>query len=423
MASTKARQRNIDKQVLPKQFNAPKGSGDDKQEVKTSRRWIPAFLIALVVTLVIPMMLLIVWPSPIQPVVIEGLPEPPELTGPLEPNNILTFAEQIYRDEVHGPESIVADGDHLYTGTADGWVNHIHQGVVQKIVRFGKEPCGGFHNEVTCGRPLGMRMDKIGFLIVIDAYYGLFRVNVVTGDYDALYLSSTPINGKPAKFLNDLDIGPDGKIYFTDSSTRWPRNQFGMILLEGIPNGRLLMYDPATQTTTELFSSLLFANGVQLTKDKSAVLVVETVRARILKYDLKTKEVTVWAENIPGFPDNIRYSKITGTFWVGLAWTRHRGGFSIIDYLAPLPRVRALLAKVYSFTLFQALKQYTSGTGVHTMAIELNEAGSIVGSIQDTTGAVISSVSEVEVSDGIMYFGSFHSNYIGRLYRRRVPGW
>lgn len=40
---------------------------------------------------------------------------------------------------------------------------------------------GGYENETTCGRPLGMRMDKNGFLIVADGYYGLFKVNVATG--------------------------------------------------------------------------------------------------------------------------------------------------------------------------------------------------------------------------------------------------
>ncbi|BFZ12080.1 hypothetical protein BsWGS_15119 [Bradybaena similaris] len=423
MSATKARQRNIDKQTHLKLSSAPKGIDNEKPGVKTSRRWLRAFGFALFATLVIPLTLLIVWPSPIEPVVIEGLSEPPELTGPLEPNNILSFAEQIYRDQVQGPESIVVDGDHIYTGTADGWVYHIHRGVVQKIVRFGKEPCGGFHNEITCGRPLGLRMDKSGFLIVIDAYYGLFKVNVVTGDYEPLYLSSTPINGKQAQFLNDLDIGPDGKIYFTDSSTRWPRSQFGMVFLEGIPNGRLLMYDPATKTSTQLLDGLLFANGVQLTKDKSAVLVVQTFRLNILKYDLKTKEVTVWAENIPGCPDNIRYSKLSGTYWVGLACIRHKGAFSMIDFLASQPQVRALVAKVFSFKLWEAARQYLGHTDVNTMAIEFNEAGSIIGSIQDKTGAVISSISEVESSDGVLYFGSFHSNYIGRLYRKRVPGW
>lgn len=40
---------------------------------------------------------------------------------------------------------------------------------------------GGFDNEPTCGRPLGMRLTREGYLIVIDTYLGLFKVNVATG--------------------------------------------------------------------------------------------------------------------------------------------------------------------------------------------------------------------------------------------------
>jgi len=40
---------------------------------------------------------------------------------------------------------------------------------------------GGYDNEPTCGRPLGMRLDSDGYLIVCDAYLGLYKVNVATG--------------------------------------------------------------------------------------------------------------------------------------------------------------------------------------------------------------------------------------------------
>ena len=61
-------------------------------------------------------------------------------------------------------------------------------------------------------------------------------------------------------------------------------------------------------------------------------------------------------------------------------------------------------------------------TDTTAMAVELNESGSIMRSIQDKTGEVIDRVSEVESSDGVLYFGSFHGNYLGRLYTKRVPG-
>ena len=41
---------------------------------------------------------------------------------------------------------------------------------------------GRFEDEEHCGRPLGMRLDSEGYLVVLDAYLGLFRVNVATGN-------------------------------------------------------------------------------------------------------------------------------------------------------------------------------------------------------------------------------------------------
>jgi len=46
---------------------------------------------------------------------------------------------------------------------------------------------------------------------------------------------------------------------------------------------RLLKYDPVTNNTEVLYKKLYFANGVQLSKDNSYLLVSETTKSRILK--------------------------------------------------------------------------------------------------------------------------------------------
>jgi hypothetical protein len=45
---------------------------------------------------------------------------------------------------------------------------------------------GRNEDEPTCGRPLGMRFDKDGYLIVIDTYLGLYKINVATSITSAL---------------------------------------------------------------------------------------------------------------------------------------------------------------------------------------------------------------------------------------------
>ncbi len=53
-----------------------------------------------------------------------------------------------------------------------------------------------------------------------------------------LYSSSTPVNGKRPKLLNDLDIASDGTIYMSDSSTKWERRNVFLLVLESNPDGR-----------------------------------------------------------------------------------------------------------------------------------------------------------------------------------------
>lgn len=121
---------------------------------------------------------------------------------------------------------------------------------------------GGFENEPNCGRPLGMRFDRNGYLIVIDAYQGLYKVNVATGikmwchatlghncamykfftfvssgDFFQLFPSSMIIGDRAPSFMNDLDIAADGKIYFSDSSLH-QRREFVLDILDCRTDGR-----------------------------------------------------------------------------------------------------------------------------------------------------------------------------------------
>ena len=48
------------------------------------------------------------------------------------------------------------------------------------------------------------------------------------------------IGGRAARFLNDLDIASDGKIFMSDSSVV-QRREFPLDILEGRGHGRLLL--------------------------------------------------------------------------------------------------------------------------------------------------------------------------------------
>ena len=132
-----------------------------------------------------------------------------------------------------------------------------------------------------------MRFDKYGInLIVADAYLGLLEVNPKARTVSTLVPSSPGINGKPFRFVNDLDIARDGTIYFTDSSTKWERRQFHYSIFEGDNTGRLMAYHPKTGDMEVLMEGLRFANGVQVSPEGDHVLVVECGASRIMKYEI-----------------------------------------------------------------------------------------------------------------------------------------
>lgn len=43
---------------------------------------------------------------------------------------------------------------------------------------------------------------------------------------------------------NDLDIAPDGQVYFTDSTKRYDAHDWALDNIENRATGRLLVYDP-----------------------------------------------------------------------------------------------------------------------------------------------------------------------------------
>ncbi|KAL4238695.1 hypothetical protein ACF0H5_003402 [Mactra antiquata] len=388
----------------------------ENKTVHRSVGWLKAAMTSTLLSCFIFPLILWLLPSPINPVEFR-LPPVPKWTGALHPNLKLQKATKLFTNKLTGPESMVADGDYLYTGTADGKIVEIYKGEIRVITKLGKDPCGKFEHEPTCGRPLGMRLDKDKYLIVADAYLGLFKVNVATGDKTLLLSSSTLINGQPAKFMNDIDIGKDGTIYISDTSALWDRRHNRYSVLEGESTGRLISFNPSTNEIKELVGGIAFANGVQITRDQQSVLLVSTTRAAIYRYYIdgpKKGNFEDFNNNLPGLPDNIRKSSLGG-YWVGLAGVR-KEAFSMMDFTAPHPWIRSLLTKVFSQEIIiKLLPKYG-------MVLRLNEEGKIVESLHDPSGKIIPGVSEVEDTGSVLYLGSYNLPFLSKLYISDIKG-
>ncbi len=237
-------------------------------------------------------------------------PPPPEMVGVLAPNDNLKKGRYLVDGAIPGPEDIDFDKQgRLYTGGTDGKIYRVDISTSPAKVEVFADPGKSFS--------LGLRFDRSGNLIVCNDPIGLLsiapdgKISVLTNSFE----------GKPIKFPNNLDIASDGKIFFSESSTKnnGPnvRLESRYEMLEGKPQGRLLSYDPASKTTSLVAEGLYFPNGVAISPADEFVLVNETSRDRITRVWLKGEnkgKTDYFAENLPGIPDNLK-SVGDGTYW------------------------------------------------------------------------------------------------------------
>ena len=333
---------------------------------------------------------LLAWPVDIEPIGWEP-PPVPEAVGPLAPNEALHATQRIANDQVDGPEDIlVAEDGRMFVGTHDG-----------KIAVVSADGSSVETLADTAGRPLGLAWDREGNLIVADAFKGLLSI---TRDGTITTLS-TESDGIPFAFADDVDVASDGRIYFTDASHRWGYGHHMEDILEGRPHGRLLRYDPDTETTETLLADLYFANGVAVAPDDSFVLVNETPRYRVRRYWLtgdRAGEHEVFADDLPGYPDGISRSP-RGTYWVAMFTPRN----PTADRLAPSPFLTKVVWRLPKFMLPKPVRV--------GLILELDGEGNVVRTLQDPEGEVIVTITSVEEVDDQLYLGTLHEPYFGRL--------
>ncbi len=216
---------------------------------------------------------------------------------------------------------------------------------------------------------------------------------------------ATEADGVPFAFTDDLDIASDGRIYFSDASSKFHQPDYILDLLEARPHGRLLRYDPSTGKTEVLLKDLYFANGVALSANEDFVLVNETYRYRITRYWLKGEKAgqhEVFIDNLPGLPDNLQGDR-KGTFWVALPTPRKADA----DFLHRHPWLKAQLAKLP--------RMFLPKPTAYGLVIAIDEQGRIVRSLHDTSGHHLRMITSAKPVGDQLYFGSLENDRIGRL--------
>lgn len=276
----------------------------------------------------------LLWPVPVDPVSWQA-PVDDGYVDPFATNDLLKSATGIDLGEFEGPEDATRGPDgRIYVTTSSGWIIRIQNRGVSAFVQVG-------------GRPLGIEIDGAGALVVANAELGIQRITL-DGSITTLL---DEIDGVALENANNLGIGPDGIIYFSQSSTKFTAAGFGgsykaslLDILEHGGHGNVYSFDPANGTVKRLMTGLNYANGVAISEDGSFLLVAETGHYRILKYWLSgesqgSSEVII--DNLPGFPDNIK-SGMNGRFWIGFAAPRN----ALVDRLSDDPYIRKVVQRL-----------------------------------------------------------------------------
>ena len=357
------------------------------------------WLILIIIIIII--LYFVAWPVPIDPVAWEAPPNP-GYKGPFAVNNRLQGIETFPIADNHGPEDIALDSQgRIYAST--------HEGRIVRLQSDGSNP----ENWVdTKGRPLGIDFDRKGNLIVADGFRGLLSI-APDGNITEL---ATTADGVPIRFADDVDVAADGKIYFSDASTKFGAKERGatyeaslLDLMEHGGHGRLLMYNPATGKAKTLLDGLNFANGVAVSHDQNSVLVNETGSYRVVRLWIagsKKGKVETLIASLPSFPDNISVGR-GGRYWVALVSPRN----PLVDKLSGKPFVRKVIQRMPAFMRPKAI--------AYGHIIAIDDKGNVIEDLQDPDGSYPINTSVTETED-YLYIGSLFTPVLGRLKKEKA---
>ena len=243
--------------------------------------------------------------------------------------NVHTFA--VLPDGVRFPEGITANpanGD-IYVGTFDG-------GAQNKLLRYNRHGRLVGQHDLGITPLLGLEFDrgKVYFAAVGDFVGGASRIQRIAANLDAATLrdvATIPAIGAPmprtegnpdgsadtttfgsgARVPNAMTFDSHGNLYVSDSFQ-------GAVFKIANPDACAPGCSVQTLSHDAKLATAGFppfgANGLALNKDESALFVANTGDDRVLRIDMATLEVTVFAESING-ADGIAFDK-QGTLWV-----------------------------------------------------------------------------------------------------------
>lgn len=373
-----------------------------------------------------------------------------------------------------------------------------------------------------CSRPLGLRLaPDDSYLYVMDPLSGLYRIDLAPNWEAALadqrrplhrlnqvtklidFARQIPEDERPRRaeqvyFADDIavDFQPAASersdvIYMTDCSSRWSLRYLLWLILENDESGRVLEFDVqsarlkprqigrvaiwrAQPDGPELVDErgMSFPNGIELTANKSALLISDLNNRRILKHKLGgpgagLTELLMW---VPGYSDNIRrgldLADGTPTYWYACGCAVADGKTEIAEFFNELPWMKRLVLHWLHLTgsFVQLLGDWLDSTPLkdaglmidagwlkvdpyctHGLVAQFNERGQVLRSLHGPTFnshfKLLSEAHQVPVLDlgadstqnrtqtqqggnssmaesgpkSVLFLGSVYNSYLGRV--------
>lgn len=326
--------------------------------------------------------------------------------SPYALNDKLAGVEVIGLGQIEGPEDPILDEQgRLYSGTRFG-----------DIVRFSGPDFS--EREIFAhvgGHPLGMAFDGEGNLISCVAGMGLYKISPdrevtkLTDQTNRSWLSV--IDDSRMRLADDLDIAPDGRVFFSEATIRFDMSEWMVDALEARGNGRIICFDPKLGTSRTVLSGLKFPNGICMARDGQSFFFCQTWGCSVSRYWFagpKTGRVEEVIPNLPGYPDNVNRAS-DGGYWLALVGLRTPAfDLALRD---PAMRKRMVARIAPDEWLFPNMN--------YGCVVKFDEEGRIVDCLWDQAGVNHPMITSMREHRGWLYLGGVSNNRIGRY---RIPG-
>lgn len=322
--------------------------------------------------------------------------------SPYAINDRLRAVSLIGKGEIEGPEDVIFDReDNLYCPNRHGDIVRFHAPEYRTWEIFSH----------IGGHPLGMAFDRSGNLNVCVGGMGLYmvspnrKVTLLTDKTNRTFLSI--IDDSRLKLADDLDIAPDGRLFFSEATIRYDMHDWAEDALESRGNGRIICFNPRDQSTRTVLRGLLFPNGICMAGDGQSLLFAETWGCRISRYYFdgpKAGKTEIVIPDLPGYPDNINKAS-DGRFWVALVGMRSPA----MDVALRMPAFRKRMAK-------RVAKNEWLFPNINTgCVVKFALDGTVTESLWDLGGVNHPMVTSVREHKGHLYLGGLYNDRIGRL--------